>query len=56
MLVDGRPAEVMSLLPGAGENEATERCAYDLPVCYNSSVMADSPEMAKLCKLVKRLH
>ena len=31
LLVDGRPAVVVSLLPGRWRHEATARCAYDLP-------------------------
>ena len=31
LLVNGRPAVVVALLPGRHRHEATARCAYDLP-------------------------
>ena len=31
LLVDGRPAVVVALLPGRHRHEVTARCAYDLP-------------------------
>ena len=31
LLVDGRPAVVVALLPGRHRHQVTARCAYDLP-------------------------